>query len=379
VPGKKKGEIGVKNPKMFVLAVIVLTVALLACSIGGGDSESSQESTAAPTAGDEQAGAEVEAGSAEEAATEPPESVEQDLTLSSVTEGLAVLQSYKSATHLTFVGTDAEGQPVNGSLETREDFTQEPKAQRVQITSTGFEGESTPQGGTLEMITIGDTSYMVTQESDGTTSCISMSSSEDTQMEQGLFSPNVLGDISGAKYIKTETVNDIKAKHYTWEEGSLAGLGFTSAKGDVWVAVDGNYVVKYTAKATGKGTLFGSTEEEGTITVEYTLIEVNGSFTIEAPADCAAPATDIPVMADAQEKAVFGEMISYSSPSAFADVVAFYEVEMPNSGWQPSGEPTKMDELASLEFTKDNRTASVMLTYDTETQLTSVLITTSTE
>jgi hypothetical protein len=367
-----------KNQKMFVLAVIVLTLALLACGIGGGGAKKTAEVPATAVPSEEQGGQEQVAPTEEAAAPTEGAAAEQDLTLPSVTEGLATLQSYKSTYILKFDGKDADGQPVQGTMEVSEDYTQEPKAQRVAFTSTGFGDQSAAQGGTFEIVTIGDMSYMITQDADGKNSCVSVSSSEGTQMEQGLFSPNMLGGISGAKYVGRDTVNGIKTKHYTWKEGGLTGLGFTSAKGEVWVAEDGNYTVKYTAEATGKGALFGTSENEGTLTVEYNLTDVNGSFTIERPADCAAPATDIPLMADAQEKAIMGEMISYSSPSAFADVVAFYKAEMPNNGWQPSGEPTEMEGLAQLDFTKDTRKAQVTITYDTDKQLSSVIVSTST-
>jgi hypothetical protein len=363
-----------KNRRMFALAVIVLAMALLACGIGGGSAEPTGEGAATQAPGAEAATSAPGA----EAATPVP-AAEEDLSLPSVTEGLAGLNSYKSAFILKFVGKDAQGQPVDGSLETREEYTREPNAQRISVTSSGLSGDQTSAAGTFEMITIGDMTYLVTQDADGKTECISMSASEGAQPQQGLFSPDMLGGVSDAKYVGKDTVNGVATKHYRWQEGGLAGLGFTSGKGDVWVAEDGSYVVKYTGEATGKGMLFGSTEEEGTITVEYNLTEVNGSFQIEPPADCAGPATDIPLMADAQDKAMFGEMITYSSASALADVVAFYQAEMPNNGWQASGEPTQAEEFASLDFTKDNRTAQVMITYDTDKQLTSVMITTSTE
>ncbi|MDH4136864.1 MAG: hypothetical protein OEW09_09170, partial [Anaerolineae bacterium] len=294
-----------KSVKIFVLVVTVLALATLACSIGGGGGQPSDKGAATPASGGG-VGGEIGTSPTKEtatsaptptkaAATSAPTSEENDLTLSTLTEGLATLKSYKSTFIVKFVGKDGQGQPVNGSLETREEFTQEPRAQRIAVTSMGFSEEQTDQSDMFEMITIGDTSYMVTQDQDGKRSCISMSSDESTKPQQGLFSPDMLGGVSGAKYVKTETVNGIKAKHYAWKEGGLVGLGFTSANGDVWAAVDGDYVVKYTAEATGKDMLFGSTSEEGTITVEYNLTEVNGSFQIEPPADCEAPSTDIPV------------------------------------------------------------------------------------
>lgn len=367
-----------KNVRILMLVVTVLALAALACSIGGGGGQPSDTGAATP-ASSEGGGGEVSTSPTKEVATSAPTLAENDLTLSTLTDGLAMLKSYKSTFTVKFVGKDGQAQPVDGSLETREEFIQEPRAQRIAVTSIGFSEEQADQSDMFEMITIGDTSYMVMQDQDGKRSCISMSSAEDTKPQQGLLSLDMLGGVSGAKYVKTDTVNGIKTKHYAWKEGGLVGLGFTSAKGDVWVAVDGNYVVKYTAEATGKDMLFGSTAEEGTITVEYNLTEVNGSFQIEPPADCEAPATDIPVMADAKDKSTFGEMVSYTSASAFADVVEFYKTEMPNNGWQPSGEPTEMEGLAMLEFAKDNRKAQVMISYDTDKQITDVVITTSQE
>jgi hypothetical protein len=380
-----------KNRRMFVLAVIGLALALVACSIGStGSQETPTASSAAPAAPAAQTGGQATAApaaqatseatpaSAQEAATSAPGGVEQDLTVSSVTEGLASLQSYKNTMTVQFSGTDDQGQPVNGTWQTEEDYTQEPQAQRVAITASGFSTD-TLQNGSFEMITIGDTTYLLTQDQSGEPSCMSTSSSEQSNFQQGLFSPDILGGISDAKYVNTETVNGVKAKHYAWSEGNQILLGFSSSKGDVWKAVDGDYVVKYVAQASGKGALFGSTQEEGTITVDYELTDVNGSFTIEAPDSCAGPATDIPIMADAQDKSSFGEMLSYTSPSDFATVVDFYKTEMSNNGWQPSGEPMEVEGLASLEFTKDTRTAQVMITYDSDTQLTSVTVTTSSQ
>ena len=79
-------------------------------------------------------------------------------------------------------------------------------------------------------------------------------------------------------------------------------------------------------------------------------------------------------MADAQDKMTFGTTVSYSSPSTLADVMAFYQEQMPGYGWQASGGPVAAEGFASLEFTKDGRTAGLMLTYDADAQKTGVFI-----
>lgn len=371
-----------KNPKMFLVAVMVLALALLACDLTGGGGETPGEGAVAPAPSDaaitSDEGAPAAAGSTE-GASEAGGATVQDLSLSTLTEGLAGLRSYKSTFTVAFVGTDEQGQPVDGSLETYEEFTQEPRAQRVSFNTSGGSQRQLGESGTFEMITIGDTSYMVTQDADGARSCVAVSSSEGTQPEQGLFSPDAMGGITDARYAGKEAVNGVETKKYTWDQAGLPGLDWSSAQGEVWVAEDGDYVVKYTAEATGQGMLFGLTEEEGTVTVEYNLTDVNGSFQIAPPADCEAPASDIPIMADAQDKTSVGEMVSYSSGATLDDVVAFHETEMPKNGWQTSGEATSMEGFATLEFTKDGRKAQVMITRDNDKQVTNIMITSSEE
>jgi hypothetical protein len=371
------------NAKTIVLVVAVLTLAALACSIGGpGDQPAQPEDQPAPevaTLAPDQAGDTGSGTSPTEAAdTSAPGSAEQDLTMSNLTEGLASLNSYKSTFSVKFAGQDEQSQQVSLSWDTHEEFIREPRAQRLAVTTSGTEAQQTP-AGTFEWITIGDTSYMITQEQGGAPSCISVSSDSATPPEQGVFSPNMLGDINGAKYVNTESVNGVQAKHYSWNDsGGLLGLGFTAVKGEAWVAVDGNYVVKYLSEANGKGGLLtGSSQAEGTMNFEYNLNEVNGSFTIAPPDGCQTAATDIPIMADATDKSSFGEMTTYTTASAFADVVQFYKNEMPNNGWQPGGEPTEMEGVAMLAFTKDNRNAQLMITFNQDEQKVNVVITTN--
>jgi hypothetical protein len=352
---------------------LALLLALSAC--GGGESSDQPSAGGMGTlpAG-EQTGAEAASSPAQEAAGASAASAEEDLTLSNVTGGLASLSSYKSRFAMGFAGTDAQGQEVDNTWTMEEDVIQEPHAQRTAMTSTESVGGQAGQPGSFEIFTIGEVTYWVSHDADGTVSCTSMSSSEPAAPQQGIFTPDMLGGISDAKYVGTETVNGVRTKHYAWQENTMPLFGFGSVKGDVWVAADGEYTVKYRAEATGKGSFLSTTDAEGTLTVEYDLTDINGSFAIEAPSECQGPATDIPVMADAQDKATFGDTISYSSPSALTDVVAFYQTEMPQAGWQASGEPSNMEGFAMLEFTKEVRTAQLMLTYDTDAQTTSVII-----
>jgi len=202
---------------------------------------------------------------------------------------------------------------------------------------------------------------------------MALSSADVTPPEQAL-SADMWGSVSDARYVGTETVNGVRAKRYTWKEGSVATFGFAAGKGDTWVAVDGGYVVKQAIEATGKGLFLASADQEGTTTWEWDVTDANGSFEILPPAGCESAAKDIPVMADATDLATVGDFVTYSSASALADVVSFYKTEMPKAGWQPSGTPTEAEGFTMLEFTKDVRTASLSISFDQSSQKTSVFV-----
>ncbi|MBN1890884.1 MAG: hypothetical protein JW850_23010 [Thermoflexales bacterium] len=374
-----------KSSKVLLLVTAALMLAALAC--GG----SSKTATPAPAAGGAQATAAPAASGGQE--TQPTKApagekdtpaagggTEERLNLGSVAEGLAKLKSYKGHMVMKFTGKDAEGQAVEQVVDMVQESVAEPYAQRILFTSETLQGPS-GQDGSFEIITLEGINYIVFSEQGGESMCMSASADESQDFQEGMLSPEAIGGIQDGEYIKTETVNGIQAKRYKWKgsTGELNQMGFTSSQGEVWVAVDGEYVVKYTVTATGKGSVFGEGEEEGTIAIEYNLTEVNKSIKIEAPAGCATAAADIPVMPDAQDKAMMGEMVTYSTPSPFADVVAFYNDEMPKAGWQASGEPTEMEGLAMLEFSKENRKAQLMISKDEEKNVVNVMISTSEE
>lgn len=364
-----------KTVRVYALAILVVALlALVAC--GGGQQKSTPAVTAVPNS---------TAGRVTPAATAVPSPTpgsaatavsEGDLSLGSVTEGLAQLRSYKSNYTIHFVGKDAQGQAIDNSIGVAEEFILEPRAQRIVSTSSKSVQGQVIESTRTEMVTIGQTFYVSSQAADGKTSCTSLSSSDTTPPEQGL-SPDMWGSVSDAKYVNTETVNGIRAKHYAWKEGSLVGFGWLSGKGETWVAVDGGFVVKQAVEGTGKGWLVADQTQEGTTTVVYEVTDANGSFEILPPEGCEGPATDIPIMPDALETMQSGEFVSYRSPTALADVVGFYKTEMPANGWQASGEPTTMEGFSQLAYTKDTRQASVMLSWDSSTRQTTVIVTIS--
>jgi hypothetical protein len=373
--------IEMKKLGLFALAALLLALALAAC--GGGAASTQPEptqgvsTTSATTSGTQPTATKaVQAAQATPApAVEgtPTQAEEQDLSLSSVTGGLESAKSYKSKLDMTFTGKDAQGQDVTNTWSMAEAFILDPRAQDVAWTSSESTGGQPATVTSGEMINIGQDAYWISTDAAGTQSCMAISSADATPPEQAL-SADMWGSVSDARYVNTETVNGVSAKHYVWKEGAFAGFGYTSGKGETWVAVDGGYVVRQKVEATGKGLALAGSDAEGTMNWEWNVSDVNGSFEILPPEGCESAAQGIPVMADATDKSTIGDLITYTSPSAFADVVDFYKAEMPKAGWQASGTPTEMEGFSMLEFTKEGQTATVSISYDESSQKTTVMV-----
>ncbi|MCI0518986.1 MAG: hypothetical protein L0Z70_01870 [Chloroflexi bacterium] len=71
-----------------------------------------------------------------------------------------------------------------------------------------------------------------------------------------------------------------------------------------------------------------------------------------------APA-DIPVLEDKAEYVGTANMVSYTTPTALDDVIAFYKQAMPANGWQEANAPPELGELVVLYYEKDQRAAAI--------------------
>jgi hypothetical protein len=105
--------------------------------------------------------------------------------------------------------------------------------------------------------------------------------------------------------------------------------------------------------------------------------DVNQPLTIELPAEAQSAGSlpeDIPFPEDAQNVANAFGLITFSSPSTIAVVVDFYETEMPQNGWTQVS-TNEVPGMFMMEYSKDGRAASFMISTDEDTGLTSVLLT----
>jgi len=338
---------------LFLILTLLLGLAL-GCSVGGllgGGEEEAPSPTEAPAGGEQVEATEAPpSGGAETEEVEEPEE-DEDISLSSVTSGLQSLDSYRGYLKMTFEGStgDEEGQWV---MEMDMEHVRDPFAQRVVV-----RGGETGLGEGFESVQIGDQSYVVFGEGQ----CISSSADEEDAMDMELFDvDDTIGGLEEARRVRPdETVNGVLCRHYVFDEKALGWGTFTHAEGEMWVAIDGEYVVKYAVQAEGKNPITG---DEGQIDWEYEIRDVNQPITIEPPAGCEAAESEFPMMPDATNTSTFGGMVTYESSSSFDDVLAFYQEQMPAEGWSDTGDSFITEGTAMLSYAKDGSSANVTLT-----------------
>lgn len=172
---------------------------------------------------------------------------------------------------------------------------------------------------------------------------------------------SLLLPVTKASRVGAETVNGVATQHYHFGQDGLPLEG-QGASGKAWIAQQGGYVVKYTlsipgpTKPTGKG-------DEIAETLSYELKKINSFDQITLPAGCVPVLVDFPAMADAQNIYRGSGYMDYTSPSAVAQAVDFYNQALPPLGWVPVGPsvtPAQSDSQA-LEYTKGDQRLTIFL------------------
>jgi hypothetical protein len=274
------------------------------------------------------------------------------------------LKSFRSKFVLTYTGTKEDGTPVDGTFTMEQAHTSDPDASSLHWEGVGSALAQDKEGVT-DIIRIGDTTYMVTTV-DGAPKCISMSGSSLDSLANPAFSPDsflVGSDLSHARRIlPDEVVNGVLSRHYqfTKNEVSLTDQSWSNYTVDAWAAVDGGYATKSTF--VGDGVNVSGAGGKGHAEWTFDLLEINTNITITAPEGCEAPAGgDIPKMSDAADVIAMGPMTNYTTASSLADVVAFYQAQMPGAGWT-AGDASTDGPVATLEITKDGQKATITIT-----------------
>jgi hypothetical protein len=191
--------------------------------------------------------------------------------------------------------------------------------------------------------------------------------------------------IGEAKDAKDETINGIDAIHYSIDDpiafARLADINpeqdgeLQSVQVDVWVAKDGNFVVKYLLEA--KITNAPATDDQGNevktdqeVRWEFELYDINADIEIVLPEDAPEPGTinvpgfepgEFPLPPETEVGTSFFGTVELTSDLSEDDFVAFYKKTLGDLGWSVEGA------MGFWTFTKDDTSFSMMLSTDEQT------------
>jgi hypothetical protein len=265
------------------------------------------------------------------------------------TEGLADLSSYRATLTLSFEGT-FEDQPQQWSKTYVMIANQTPAARQITIDTAG---NAAPQ---VFMAEVNGTVY----ERRAGTPCTASAAEAEGAFAERWELAGFLASILGADEAGTETVNGVETNHYTFDEQAHGASGVAESTGEMWVAADGGYLVRYRLVTEGSKEYFGE-ETEGTVTWEYELSDVNQPLTVDVPADCPAGMVDLTVLPDATDVVRVPGLTSFNTVTSIANAAAFYDDQLSSLGGEATTPLSISDSSALLEYTQGDEVTSVFV------------------
>ena len=204
--------------------------------------------------------------------------------------GFDAFSAYRMAFDIAFDGTQ-QGQPSVGQMAGFVESTQNPAAKHLQLNLAGETLRALVPLPEIEVYDVGETFY-IENPADGTWVGVP-ALFINTLMPGGVdVSPTEVIDLPSTATLHPgeESINGITTQRYTFDGHDLAenGSKYDYVAGTIWVAVDGDYVVKYEATFSGQHDNLSAGGitllDKGTISIRYDLSDINSSLTIDPPA-----------------------------------------------------------------------------------------------
>ena len=161
----------------------------------------------------------------------------------------------------------------------------------------------------------------------------------------GMLDPSTLipALLSGNDQGET-SVDGITAHHFRLDASSL-GLSEGQATGDVWIAAQGGFVVKYQLEIQGGPDVLGQ-GLNGTRTYDYAISEVNNGVPVSYPNGCEPVLTEVPALSGATNEERSPGVLSFTTHSTQEQVGDFYDTFFTQNGWTITSKPSQDDAYA---------------------------------
>ncbi len=166
--------------------------------------------------------------------------------------------------------------------------------------------------------------------------------------------PNVLG---AAETGQQSAVNGVSARQYTFDASALGVEEPGKASGEIWVAADGGYPVKYILQTEGDENFYGE-GIQGKMTWDYELTDVNSPDPVLPPQGCPPGRVTVPRMDDAANPVESPGLLSYETSSDAANAAAFYQQQMPAAGYEETSTYIATG-FARLQYMKGSQETTV--------------------
>ena len=159
-----------------------------------------------------------------------------------------------------------------------------------------------------------------------------------------------------------ETQNGIKTDHYSAKNINMSLGDPTSIKGEIWIAQDGKYIVRFNGSASGNF-LLNSNLINGSVTWDYNLTDINQVGDMQAPSACSDTSgtistKDFPIPDNATDKQILGDFIAFESPDNADVVLAYYRKQLPDKGWTINSD-TEADGAFIIDITKGSSSLEI--------------------
>lgn len=258
---------------------------------------------------------------------------------------LSDLESYVSTLTLSFSGTEA-GQPSEWSNTYTMLSAREPAARQLTFEAASDDGDQATVP--VYRAELNGVSY----ERRGDAACRSAevfaADALGERWEPATFLPGVTHAVESG----TETVNGVAATRYDFDQRAFGSLPESASTGQIWIASDTGFVVRYLLTTTAGLEYFGE-GNEGTLKLDYEVTDVNAAPAIELPPGCAEQDTDAPMLPGATDVVRAPDYVSYRTASSVDEAVAFYHDQLTALGWKSLSEPS-VAETATIEtFQRD--------------------------
>lgn len=365
------------------LALLVVMSLAIAC--GGREQQTSTTPPAASADGQPQAASDQAPTAMPTPVPPTPEPTDAPLQQLGA---LSALRSYRAVSRWTTKGVGANGSPVDEGFEAYTEYVADPPA-RHSVMRFFNNADPSVAPMTTEVYEIGQDVYLFNTETERWARVPADQSPLAAREVEMIASGDIFDNLDQMKRVRPdESINGVNSRHYQFDHAVLGrlltqGQGEVKAKGDVWIAKDGNYVTKYQIvfelKEGGSG--LTSSVSEGVVELSFELRDVNSNITIELPGEAKAGVRlagfeeqDFPTPPDAQVQMAGAEGVVLLTAMPVSEAAAYYEATLAEMGWTKNEDTSaSMEGMSMLNFEKDGLRLSLVILVDSTSGKTQIL------